>query len=309
MTLLTLLAFLVERALTSTYETERYLSAARSATEHGQKVCYDVFEHVSASRKLFQDDDIGLGYLDALDLAQVPTASTSRLPLIDEAGDIAKDEVGRPMTGNVLLFVEEGDPAACIADASSGKVRYVDTYRFVCVYTSQTDRSIVTGKPPALDLVTWRSVRFPSYPQVAAIEDETERAKVVADLHTRYGYDAVWDPDAAVNAAFYSIGALGDLAATPAASPLIDEDRDVSTRGLLVCRGVQLCRTDASTPARRAILTADDPQVWVPDGFEVKIVGASGSRKVWIHLVVESPSSRGRVVVHPSTMIAGVRDL
>ena len=108
---------------------------------------------------------------------------------------------------------------------------------------------------------------------------------------------------------FHEIDGLGALSLTSNASPTIEEEPDHSLGGRLVYRSVQLSRTESSMPARRAILTVDDPGDWVPNGFEVKIVGASGSRKVWLHLVVESPSSRGRVVVHPSTMIASARDM
>jgi len=70
-----------------------------------------------------------------------------------------------------------------------------------------------------------------------------------------------------------------------------------------------LARTDATSHPRRSILTADDPATWVPDGFEVKIVGTSGSRKVWMHLVLETQSAKGRVASHVSTLIANTKDL
>ena len=60
---------------------------------------------------------------------------------------------------------------------------------------------------------------------------------------------------------------------------------------------------------RRARLSNDDPATWVPDGFEVKITGLSGSRKVWMHLVVESPGGKGIVGVQSNTVIAHPRDL
>ena len=48
---------------------------------------------------------------------------------------------------------------------------------------------------------------------------------------------------------------------------------------------------------------------WAPDGFEVKVVGSSGSRKVWTHLVIETQSSKGRLAAHTSTVITSTRDM
>ena len=104
-------------------------------------------------------------------------AADTRLPLIDEVGELGPDESGDPMTGNILLFVEESDPVPCVADGATGTIRYVDTYRFVCVYRSATDVSLVTGSPRAHDLVVWRSVPYPNRAQLLAIDDADERAR------------------------------------------------------------------------------------------------------------------------------------
>ena len=309
MAVLTLLALAVERTLTSAKNNEQYLTAIRRATEHGQQVCYDVFRTVSTSRKLYQDDALGLGYLEALDLSRLPMAADSRLPLIDEVGELGPDEIGDPMTGNVLFFVEETDPLPCVADGATGTIRYVDTYRFVCVYRSATDVSLVTGAPRAHDLVLWRSVPYPNRPQLLSIDDADERRAVVIDLHDRYGLDTAWDPSAPVETGFYALSALGVLSGFAVGVPTIEEDVDLSTFGRLVPSSVQLAPTDPLSPHRKGVFTVDDPGIWEPEGFEVKIAGASGSRKVWIHLVVESPAGAGRVAVHPSTMIASARDL
>ena len=83
----------------------------------------------------------------------------------------------------------------------------------------------------------------------------------------------------------------------------------VSERGRFVYRNMQLARTDLASYPRRPVLTADAPEDWAPNGFEVKIVGPSGARKVWLNLVIESQSARGLVAVHRSTLIASARDL
>ena len=309
LSILTLLALTVERTLTTARDSGQYLNAIRRATERGQQVCYEVFRTVSASRKLFQDDAVGRDYLDALDLSRLPLAPDSRLPLIDEIGELGPDAIGNPMTGNVLLFVEESDPLPCVADGATRKIRYIDTYRFVCVYRNATPVSLVVGQPTAHDLVVWRSVAYPSRAQLLAIDDADELRNVVVDLHDRYDLDTAWDPGVPVGAGFYALSTVGVLSLAAQALPLIEEESDLSVFGRLVPASGQLAQTDPLSQPRMGIFSVDDPGVWEPDGFEVKIVGASGSRRVWVHLVVESPAGAGRLAVHPSTMIASARDL
>ena len=65
---------------------------------------------------------------------------------------------------------------------------------------------------------------------------------------------------------------------------------------------------EAGSALRRALFTRDPAGTWKPDGFEVQVVGPSGARKVWIHLVVASHATRGRTAVQPNTLILPARD-
>lgn len=302
---LSLIGLMVDRVLLHTHEGERYVEAIRRATENGQRAAQEVAETVSASRLLFHGDERGRAYLDALDLGARPLAPNARLPVILEQGRLEQDAEGVPATGNVLLFAEESDPVACVADADAGHVRYIDTYRLVCVYPSRTDRRLVHTRGLAIDLVAWRSAPFPSRTQVLAIEDADERQSVLVDLYHRFGHDLVWDPGQPVDAAFYAIDALGGAASGPSAGLWIEEDPDHSAGGRLVHADVQLAESDDGMRLCRPVFVTDE---WAPNGFEVKVVGASGSRKVWMHLVVESPASPGRSAVQSNTLIVSVRD-
>ena len=306
--LTTFLALVIERTITSTHANGRFLEATRRVTERGQSTTYLLHQAVSASRRLFQDDAVGRAYLEALALDPDPRTTSSRLPLLDELGQLGPDEEDAPHVGNVLLFVEEADPAPCVVSLG-GDVRYIDVYRFVCIYPTETARRLFGSAPTALDLVVWRSVPFPSLTQIRAIEDENERRRALLDLSGRFGYDVAWDPDAAPDAAFFPIDPLGNLSLTPDPQPEIPVDPDVREGGVLVIRDVQLARTSTVSFTRRAVFSAEDPSVWAPDGFEVKVAGPSGSRKVWIHLVLESPATKDQAAVHENTVIVGVRDL
>lgn len=307
--ILTMMALVVERTLAGTHDAERYLNGIRKSTERGQRIAYEVRDAVSASRKLYQNDLLGQGYLNALDFTRDPILPTARLPVFDELGVLGPDDPTDPRTGNILLFVREADAAPAIANPATKKVRYIDTYRFICVYPRETNRYIVSDEPRqfARDLVLWRSEAFPNHAQIMAISDPIERQAVAADLFNRFEYDLAWDPNASVATGFYALDAIGNVAAAPSPSITIGEDQNLSDRGRLCYANVQLARTDSASHPRRAIFTTDP--AWNPDGFEVKVVGQSGSRKVWLHLVVEVQAAKGKVAAHTSTLIASTRDL
>jgi hypothetical protein len=263
---------------------------------------------VVGSRRFFQDDAVGRAYLDALDLSAAPRLASARLPRIDEARPLGPDEPGDPFVGNVLLFVREGDAVGAVADAAAQRVRRVDTYRFVCVYPSRTARRLVFGQGPALDLVLWRSVAFPNHAQILAIADPTERASVVRDLETRLGHGFAWDPAAGADDGFFALDEAGTVEAVPTPGLVLAEDAALSEGGLLVSRGAQLAPTRTDAVATRPVFAADDPSEWSPEGFEIKIAGASGSRKVWFHLVLECPAGRTSAV-QGHTVIAAAKDM
>lgn len=308
--LLTGMALVVERTLTSTRNADRYLNAIRRAKEAAEAAAYRAHEAVSASRRLFDNDITGQEYLTALDLSRFPLASGSRLPRFDELSPLGPDLPGDPRTGNVLLFVREVDPVAISADVAVYPQRYIDVYHFVCIYRHEANRVLIIPKGErAVDLVIWYSVPFPSYQQVAAITDPVEQQKIVESLRAIYGFTYTWDATAALDDAFYELRDAGQLASLPATDFLIPEHPGLSEGGLLVHHDTQLAATTTDMPQRRGVFTVDANSTWAPNGFEVKITGSSGHRKVWMHLVVESQSTRSQTAVHASTLIASVRDL
>lgn len=310
--LVVIMALIVERTLDSTQKAEKYLSAVRRATERGHKLSYEVRELVTASRRIFFNDDDGRNYLDALQVGELTPLPGARLPVVDALGRLGPDEQGEPRTGNILFFVGETDATAAVADPDGPSYRYIDTYRFVACYPRLADRRVVVrdqNSPNAVDMVVWQSVEFPSYKQLMAIADEDERANVVIDLVDRFGVTMAWDPTETLENAFYDLDDQGNISAAPVAQPRIEEDPDESDGGRLVYANVQLAETDSGHAKRKALFTADDPSDWTPHGFEVKIAGPTGSRKVWLHLVVEVLADKGRVAVQPTTIIVSVKDM
>lgn len=309
--ILAVMILILEGTIHGTRKADRRLGAMAKVTDRGERITYELLDEVNASHKIFSGDTIGDDYLDALELTRFPLLSGARLPLIDEAGRLEPDAAGNPRTGNVILFVRESAAAPALANAGTNALRYVDLYRFVCIYPHGTSRRLILDPPiqQARDLIVWRSVRYANHAQLLDIADAGERRSVVADLYNRFGIEHAWDPNAAVDSAFFAMDGLGTLGATPIAGLLIEEDQDVSAGGQLTYANVQLAPTRIGDFHRRSLMTNDAPATWVPDGLEVKIVGLTGSRRVWMHLVVEAAAGKGTVGVHASTVIASPRDI
>ena len=311
MALVATMALVVQQTVGTADNAALYMKAVQTATERGHNLSYEIREQVTSSRRLFSGDAVGRGFRDALDLSSAPPVAWARLPVIEEGGRLGPDESGAPATGNFLLFVGETDSTSVVVDPSENRLRHVDTYRFHAIYPHETDRMVVVevGGQKALDLVAWQSVEFPNYRQLASIDDEEDRAAVVSSLVNDFGYTLAWDPAGAVDSSFYALGANGDLADAPSPNVTIDEHPVDSRGGRLVYANTQLARTDPDDGRRRAVFSMDDPATWQPHGFEVKIVGRSGSRQVWMHLVTEVQARGGTTAAHPSTMIMATKDL
>lgn len=306
-----LLAWLVERTFVTTSDADRHVQAVQHATDKGQRLAYKLRELVSSSRRLFGRDATGQAYRDALEIVRVPVAPDARLPIIDPLGQLVPDEPDAKTTGNSLLFVRESDPAQVVVDAAAGTIRYIDTYRFIYVYTADTTTIVVTKAPltAARDLIIWRSEVFPSYAQIIGLPTAQQREEAVKELTGRFGYQYAWDPSGDVDDSFYAMDALGAISAVPETTFTILEDVNVSNVGSLVYANLQLAPTDITRVSydRKAWMTNEND--WWPHGFETKIVGGSGARKVWMRLSVEARSVGTNSIVHASQLIASAHDL
>jgi hypothetical protein len=307
--LVALMSLVIERTVTGINQAEQTLRAVRNTTERGQKASWDLRDSITSSRKLFGNDAVGIAYLAKLDRTLYPPLAGSRLPIFDEVNPLGPDVAGDPHTGNELLFVREADAVPCVAVAASKKMRIVDAYRLVCVYITVSNRNLVRGEGMAYDLVEWRSKSFPCYGQVNSITPVAERTSVVKDLYNRWGVDYLWDPASPVGSAFYGIDGLGNIAATASAVASIAEDRNVSKGPRFVSRNVDVTRTDVNSYPRTPQFSVEPVATWTPNGFECKICGASGSRKVWMRLSVEQQAAAGRVPCLQTTIVANTRDL
>jgi hypothetical protein len=307
--LVSLMSLVIERTVTGINQAEQTLRAVRNTTERGQKAAWDLRDLVTSSRKLFGNDVVGNAYVAKLDRTKYPVLAGSRLPIFDEVNPLGPDVAGTPQTGNQLLFVRESDALPCVAVAATKKMRIVDAYRLVSIYLTVSNRKLVNFQPNALDLVEWRSKQFPSYGQVLAITPAAERTSVVRDLYNRWGIDYLWDPAAPVASAFYGIDGVGNISATPSVVASIAEDMNVSKGTRFVMRNIGVTRTDVNSYPRNPMFSIEPVATWTPNGFECKVAGASGSRKVWMRLSVEQQAAAGRIPCLQTTVVANTRDL
>jgi hypothetical protein len=286
------------------------LASLRRAQHGTEEVAYQIHGLLTSARKIYGRGTVGTGYLDTLDFEDRRPAPGVRLPLPDELSPLGRDEADVPRTGNMLLLAAESDPVTCPADPAVGAVRYVDVYRMLAIYPRESSRRVVVGRADkGLDLRIWASVAFPSHGQLLGITNAIERARVVKALRTLYGCRYAWNPDKPVAEAFFALDATGTMSALPEAAPQIPEDDAISPGGRLLYRQLQLARTRAESVQRKALLTMDAPDAWVPNGFEVKMVGTPSQRRVWFRLVVEAQSVTGRDVAYDTELIATLRDL
>jgi len=307
--ILGLTTLVIERTITSVTDAERSLRSVRATADRCQAAAYHLRDEVTGARRLFQADAMGTGYLAKLGLpTSMPILAGSRLPVFDETKSLGPDVAGTPMTGNVLFFVRDADPLPCIANAATKKVRLVDAYRFVCFYLTVSPKTLVVGGPPALDLVEWKSERFPAWAQVTAITSSTEKVAVVKDLYNRFNVDYLWDSTKSASTGFFAIDGAGNISATATNPSQIPEDRNVSSRGRFVVSNLGVARTDMTSRLRQPIFTVDDPATWTPHGFEVKIASPSGARRVWLRLTIEQQAAKGRVPAHQTAIVATTRD-
>ena len=231
--------------------------------------------------------------------------------MVDENAELGPDEAGAAMTGNVLCFAAESAAVTAVSDPVARETRSIDAYCFMALYPRLTDRVVVTERDPqnALDLVLWRSRGYASYQQIMGIDDEVKRQAVIRDLVQRHEFTYAWDAGGELGASFYAMDASGTISAVPMSDPVIEEDAETSRQGTLVYANVQLARTETDSSLRRAKFATADPDNWKPHGFEVKVVGPSRSRRVWMHIVVEAQVGAGETAAHPFSVIASVRDL
>jgi hypothetical protein len=276
-----------------------------------QKATTQMRQDIATARKLYEENTLGRSYFDALQFGSHPPLTSSLLPLVLNVGEFDRDAVGNRFVGNVLLMAGEVSPHDF---TYSGQPYRVNVYRLIGWYLADYGTPIATGLS-GFDLIRWESEAFVDWASIMAITDPTTREALVDDLKNGAAkVNFAWDPNQVVDNAFFKLDT--DVSPVPETSFKIPASRvaDRVAKGYYrrrngaIAPNNQWAATEGAVPkfAQRVDAVAGNPGF--PHGFEVKIVGFSGARRVKTRIVAER-MMRNKVFRNAAETIATMRDI
>ena len=300
------LLLIVYQLLNDAMKASMFAESHNDMTIMTQRVVNRLRGEILQSRLAYQEDATGGGYRAALQLPASPAQwSDTLLPLFQTETTLDPDAGNGPdrRAGNSLLIVRQLEPLSVMYD-NDGKpatpdVEFLaDHYRFEYEYLVANAARSFGGTGFYLDLQESRSVEYADYTQLKALTAAQLKAivpKLQAAKITR-----AWDAGQAIDSAFYD---LAPAAAGAFGSPLIKPQIAIaSTTSLLPdMRGGRISgKMDYSIaftptvplkpfPIRHPMFFYARPDAAYPRfpaGFEVKIAGPAGHRKVGLRLVL-----------------------
>jgi prepilin-type N-terminal cleavage/methylation domain-containing protein len=258
------------------------------------------------SRAVFQEDAFGQAYRTALQIpAAVPRWPNTLLPMLQIDPTMAPDTgTGTDrFTGNSLLVVRQLEPLSVLYDddgnAGTPQVEFLaDRYRFEYFFLSPSAARSFSTSGFTLDLLQSTSVDFADYFQLSSLT--TAQIQKIVPKIIAAGTATAWNPGQPIATAFYALsGATDGTFNAPLRNATI---AIVSTTTLFPgLRGGRISgRMDYSLafvpalplnpyPLRMPIAVYAQPDASIPRfpaGFEVKVTGPAGSRKVMTRVLL-----------------------
>jgi hypothetical protein len=275
-----------------------------------QAAMADLHEDISTSRRMFVEDTTGREYLDALQFGTLPPVAGALLPVIEPQGEFGQDLAGARRTGNCILMAGELKPHDFTAP-SDGRDYRVNVSRIICYYVADYGFPVAPGLT-RFDLARWESLAFVDYGTLMAITTVSARQEMVADLVANANIKYAWDATQPVNLAFFELDT--DVNSIPEAgfsippSPVAARAPRAYYRryNASLSQNNTLAGSEAAIPKFALPLVAPPPGF--PQGFEIKVVGPSGARKVKTRIVAER-MMRDRVFRSSSETISTMRDI
>ena len=303
-----------------------YVKAMNLVTEWNQAITSHITDDVVTAKQFFEDDAVGTDYFDALSLdPESSPLSTTRLPTIDETGDLGADTPGDEKTGNGLFFAKVIAPfVATVPYTDTETYTYrINVYRLVTYYLTWRYKEDIGRGEGTLDLVRWSSRPVADYSQIMSIDDPDPsdgvdpREEMVAAFVEEYNSTWLWDSGEEVDDAFYECDADGDIDAHATNNMIIPQDPDEGIQSLIpsgvtgtkhasICFNRSVPGWDTG-PIVPQFGIEDDVSEGFPHGFEVQIVGPSGAREVLVRLALAKGTSR-HVVARDFMSILTTRD-
>ncbi|GAB4224679.1 MAG: hypothetical protein Kow0062_26760 [Acidobacteriota bacterium] len=293
--LMSIVGVMFTQLYVGTIHTTMFLESNNDLALFGQEAVNEIKLEIMQSRRLFQNDTVGQGYLAALALpAAQPLLTGSRLPEADPNGVFRPDASGETRTGNALLAVRELEAITATVDhdgdASTADVDFLaDVFRFQLYYLTKRTEKPIEPFVYALDLVEFESQPYADYFQLSGLPStyRTEVAKVLYAAGLRFA----WDPGQDAANAFFQIGSDGSLT-----GPVSHQVPPARVRSLLPqLRGGRITGAmdySVGITGTPPLQTIDPVSVMAqesasfPSGFEVQVIGPSGARKVLVRLML-----------------------
>jgi len=294
-----------------TIRSTMFIESKNDLAMYSQRTINRLKMELMQSRRVYQNDTRGNSYLNAYQIpGDRPLLGGSRLPIAHPNGVIEQDATGETYTGNMMLTVRERAPHEAVVDhdgdSGTPDVEFLaDLYTFQLFYLAKRSERELAPHSFYVDLHRLDSQRYADYFQLQGL-DAAYRAEVASSLHGA-GIQMAWHPSSDAGSAFYNIGSDGSL--TSVADHAIDPVDSASllpelhggriSGSMVYSVGIQ---TDPPLGAPDPVSVLAQHGGLFPSGFEVKVVGPTGARKIFVRLMLVSQyrqetTSRANTVV------------
>ena len=273
------LTIVLASVIDMTLKTQTQITLEDQSGSFGQKLLTDIRRAAFSSRRIYSDDSEGQGFFAALDNGSLPPITGTRLPLVNRDGRLEPDGASETDTGNALMFAIEAQPEDIPAGGSSFRV---DRVRFIAFYVTERNTKVVAARNTKLDVVRYVSGVYADYASIERIQDADDKDDVITALYAS-GLRYAWRSGYGVNSSFHALTVTGSMAGTPTASFTIAVDTDHPMKRLLENKRISVAGNgdlhDVPLYAQ-----ADVSLPLFPSGFEAKVVGPTGARKLLFRL-------------------------
>lgn len=303
-TLLLIVYALVDDAMRATMFGESH----NDMTIMTQRVVNRLQTEILQSRLTFEEDATGSAYRAAL---QIPPAvqqwPDSLLPVFQTEATLDPDKGAGTdrRAGNSLLLVRQLSPLSVMFDddgdpATPDVEMLIDRYRFEYEFLSPNNGRNFAQTGYYLDLMEARSAEYADYFQLSNLT--AAQMKLIVPKVQAAGITRAWDPGKDVGTAFYDLApAAAGAFGTPLANPqiglakiasLLPEMRGGRISGAMEYSiGFVPAAPKQPFPITSSLFfyakpDASEPKF--PGGFEVKIAGPQGNRRVGVRVVLMS---------------------
>lgn len=271
------------------------LEVSSALKDAGQKALNPIAYDLNQCKKLYKFSAIPtsndskylanvLGQLDGMPQPmtgfRLPSNNVQPVLSPEDTVNFRKDFVGN----GLLLASLEGRQDLTFG----GQNIRLDIYHFSFYYLAEGVGDL--GGKAARNLWEWHSVNFADFNQLSPLAGNVPMLTAVIAHLTTQGIQYAWDPSANYDAAFHSLGSIAMPVVNP--TPAIDKRTGGPAVKILVGTGGGSYRYGVSPNTgpdfgtkHRVPIYADEAGEF-PSGFEVVMAGPTGSRMVFVRLVL-----------------------